>query len=94
MMNTESCFTKSALLTKKKLGEVYQERGITWGGGEVKSRFFSEYICYHLKSCVWLSHPQKSSLSIVGVALALGYYANFKMADFLELPMVTKIGTL
>ena len=81
MMNTESCFTKSALLTKKNCGglsegkglssefilvkrqrEVYQERGITWGGGGVKSRFFSEYICYHLKSCVWLSHPQKLSL--------------------------------
>ena len=30
---------------------------------------------------------------MVGVALALGYYAIFKMTDFLELPMVTKIGT-
>ena len=31
---------------------------------------------------------------MVDVALALGYYANFKMTDFLEPPMVAKIGTL
>ena len=28
------------------------------------------------------------------VALALGYYANFEMTDFLETPMVTKIGNM
>ena len=62
--------------------------------GEVKSTFFSECICYHSKSYEWLSHPQKSSLQMVGVALALGYYARFKVTHFLEPPTVTKIGTL
>ena len=71
------------------------------GGREVKSRFFSEYICYHLKSCLWLSHPQKSSSSskiiIIDArsGISLMPLRKFQNDRFLELPaMVIKIGTL